>query len=775
MVIAMPTKEDGKDGPPEDVTQVKEEHPIVQWARRIHLGQQFVAGTTVALAMIPEAIAFAFVAGVPPGLGLSAAWLMCLTTCLIGGQPGQISGATGSTSVILAILVADKKKQYEDAGDPWETAQDKAAVYLFYAVMFCGVLHMVAAACQVHKVLRLVTLPVKIGFLDGLAIVIAMSQKGSFQLPITDDDTGKKTFEWIDDGGKIAWMIFLSVVTIAVNLSPFEKIPLALTSIVVATVLEHLLIRLICGGATTLVVDLATVNAGVPEMFWFDSRYGRRCVDTPVERCYSYLPDFDGHLIQDCASTAIFMTLINITETLLTTQKLDTMMEANGNPMIEVFAHGFANVVAGFFGTMGGGAMIGQSMINVSNGGTHRISGIWAGVFMFLITIVIGKPVEIVPISAFAGVMFAVAYFTFEKKTPLLFMHAFFPKGTGNKKIDRFFEYSEPGLDGSPVDSNGARVLSSPPTTPGPTGQKISGDLHGRDTIQSSEAIASTAMNASTATFASRLPNLHSNSPSVVNPVGVEGVHRTADKSPSEEGRYQNDGRSTPSFRELENTSSCTGFHVEGSHSSAVEDVQIDFPSTSWTMNGEADFVSAESINSESGADAPNLVQRPSVQALRLTGNLGARPSPRGPSEYSMTPGGTMRRKSKSGGLPSPGTATPSRRSLLTVEAEDNIEEGKTKLTRLGCLWVVVVSVLTIVFNLAIGVGAGLFLSNVEFWIMRKYYKDEELEPYFPEQFEELRRWSTVVQKEDEKKIEAKEAQTPSFGDLAMEQVDNRQ
>ncbi|CAD7949416.1 unnamed protein product [Amoebophrya sp. A120] len=370
---------------------------------------QFLSGITVALAMIPEAVAFSFVAKVEPPVALTAAWIMCFFTAVAGGRPGMISGATGSMAVIMTSIVTDEGVEY-----------------LFWAVMFCGLFQILLGFAGIHKALSLVTFPVKIGFLNGLALVIGKAQLESFLIPHGETTEKTEHLEIVDfvlatsnyvKADKLIVMLVLSFIALGINFLPekFQKYPLALISIVFVTVLEHACVRtfILPDEGTTLVEDMANLKGNFLEVVF--SKY-----DMPN-------PFNDGGALASTILTAVYLCVIGLTESLMTLEKIDEMLPDSppGDARREVLAQGGGNLICGFFGSMGGCAMIGQAMINVRNGGTKRIAGMTAGVGTLLIMVAISPVIGKIPVGSLVGVMWCVSYHTWEKKTHILFYEAF--------------------------------------------------------------------------------------------------------------------------------------------------------------------------------------------------------------------------------------------------------------------------------------------------------------------------------------------------------------
>ncbi|KAF4757625.1 hypothetical protein FOZ63_001822, partial [Perkinsus olseni] len=381
----------------------------------------FLSGLTVALAQVPEAVAFSFVANVDPVVGLQAAWMMGVITSLAGGRPGQISGATGSTAVVMPPIVA------------------KGIGYLFYTVMLAGVIQILFGVFRAGKLLRMISAPVMIGFVDGLAIVIFLAQLEAFkwtQGNAVGPARRLTAFEVLTDGEPwLPWddilkMLLLVAVTMTVTfvLPKFTRFPSALTGIVIATGVEWGIYRQV-GWPTRLVEDIASVKGYFPIPIWFDDRW--------------QLPTFDWDLFTFILPHAIVIALIGIIESLLTLNLIDEITQTKGNPNRECWGQGLAQLITGTFGGMGGCAMIGQSMINIKSGGTSRLSGFVAGIFTLFILLVIYEfvyhAINIIPIAALVGVMFCVVIHTFEWSTFGMVAAALMTKQMrSNKLVQRY-------------------------------------------------------------------------------------------------------------------------------------------------------------------------------------------------------------------------------------------------------------------------------------------------------------------------------------------------
>jgi len=338
--------------------------------KEINFKNKVLSGLTVALALVPEAVAFAFVAGVEPLVGLYAAFFICLITSVFGGRPGMISGATGALAVVMVSLVATHGVEY-----------------LFAAVVLMGILQILFGLLKLGKFIRLVPQPVIYGFVNGLAVVIFMAQFGQFKIAGADG-----TLEWLS-GTPLYIMLGLVALTMAIIfLLPklTKAIPAALTAIVTVSA-----IVIGFGLDTRTVGDMASVGGGFPEF-------------------HIPMVPFNLETLKIIFPYSLILAGIGLLESLLTLTIVDELTNTRGRGNQESIAQGAANVVAGFFGTMGGCAMIGQSIINVSSGGRTRLSGITAAVMLLVFIMFASSLIEMVPLAALVGLMFMVSIGTFE-------------------------------------------------------------------------------------------------------------------------------------------------------------------------------------------------------------------------------------------------------------------------------------------------------------------------------------------------------------------------
>jgi SulP family sulfate permease len=331
---------------------------------------EVLSGLTVALALVPEAVAFAFVAGVDPLVGLYAAFMVGLLAAIFGGRPGMISGATGAMAVVMVALVAEHGVEY-----------------LFAAVVLTGLFQMGAGALRLGKFIRIVPYPVMLGFVNGLAIVIFLAQLQHFQVT-----TPEGVKEWLSGD---ALLIFSGLVVLTLFVVYFlpkvtSSFPAALAAIITVTLL-------VTGFNldTITVGDLASIKGGLPT-------FHIPAVPFTFETLLIILP------------YAFILAAVGLIESLLTLSLIDEVTNTRGRGNRECVGQGIANTVTGLFGGMGGCAMIGQSMINVNSGGRQRLSGVSAALFLLMFILFASPLIERIPMAALVGVMFVVVLATFE-------------------------------------------------------------------------------------------------------------------------------------------------------------------------------------------------------------------------------------------------------------------------------------------------------------------------------------------------------------------------
>ncbi len=328
-----------------------------------------LAGLTSSFALVPECIAFALVAHLNPLMGLYGACIICTVTALFGGRPGMISGAAGSMAVVIVALVVQHGIQY-----------------LLATVVLSGLVMLLFGALRLGKLIRMVPHPVMLGFVNGLAIIIAMAQLEHFKIPQANGGTA-----WLS-GAPLWVMIGLVAVTMAiVYLLPrlTKAAPAALVAIVGVGLLTQLLHL-----PTRALGDMAHIAGGLPALHW---------PTVPV----------DMSTLRIIAPYAVLMAMVGLLETLLTFNLTDDITQTAGQPNRECLALGAANIASGLLGGMGGCAMIGQTMVNLSSGGRSRLSGVVSGVMVLMFVLFLSPLIERIPMAALVGVMFVVAQQTF--------------------------------------------------------------------------------------------------------------------------------------------------------------------------------------------------------------------------------------------------------------------------------------------------------------------------------------------------------------------------
>ncbi|MCF6776134.1 SulP family inorganic anion transporter [Thiotrichales bacterium 19X7-9] len=348
-------------------------HFLMPFGGKYHI--DFLSGLTVALALIPEAIAFALVAHASPLVGLYAAFFMCLITAIFGGRPGMISGATGSMAIVMVALVSQH-----------------GINYLFATIILTGIIQILIGVLKLGKLIRMMPKSVMVGFVNGLAIVIFLAQLEQFKTGPVDHRV------WLE-GSTLYIMIALVILAMLITqyLPKLTKsIPSALTAIIVVTLIAHL-----SGLDIRVVKDMmqgTSLSAGLPE-FSIPS-----------------IP-FNLETLKIIFPYAVILAIIGLSESLMTLALIDEQTKTRGHGNRECIAQGSANIVCGFFKSMGGCAMIGQSMINITSGGRGRLSGITAGIFLIIFIVVAWPLIQMIPLAALVGVMFMVVIKTFEWAT----------------------------------------------------------------------------------------------------------------------------------------------------------------------------------------------------------------------------------------------------------------------------------------------------------------------------------------------------------------------
>ncbi len=350
-----------------------------------------LSGLTVALALVPEAVAFAFVAGIDPLVGLYGAFMMGIVTALFGGRPGMISGATGAMAVVMVFLI-QKGNQVGDALTV--PIENLGLQWLFITLLIVGAIQISAGVFKLGKFVRLIPHPVMMGFVNGLAIVIFLSQLGLFKENINGE------MQWMS--GDTLWMMLgLVSLTMAIMYGLpklTKKIPAALIAIVVVAAI------VILGN-----IEVSTVGSFIKDGGGEGLQGGLPSFQDQIFTLFHTLKGYWGLI----GSTALILAAVGLIESLMTLNLIDEMTETRGSGNRECVAQGGANILNGLFGGMGGCAMIGQSIININSGGRGRLSGATAAIAL-LCFVLFGAPlIEQIPIAALVGVMFMVVIGTF--------------------------------------------------------------------------------------------------------------------------------------------------------------------------------------------------------------------------------------------------------------------------------------------------------------------------------------------------------------------------
>ncbi len=323
-----------------------------------------LAGLTTAFALVPECIAFALVAHLNPLMGLYGAFVICTLTALFGGRPGMISGAAGSMAVVIVALVVQHGVQY-----------------LLATVVLGGLIMLLFGALRLGKLVRMVPHSVMLGFVNGLAIVIAMAQLEHF----------KQGGTWLAGTPLLVMLGLVALTMFVVYALPrlTRTVPPALVAILGVGLLTYGLDL-----PTRTLGDMAHIAGGLPKLL---------------------LPDIPWTLdtLRIIGPYAFLMAMVGLLETLLTLNLTDEITESRGHPDRECMALGAANVASGLLGGMGGCAMIGQTMINLSSGGRGRLSGVVSGMMILMFVLFLSPLIERIPLAALVGVMFVVAQQTF--------------------------------------------------------------------------------------------------------------------------------------------------------------------------------------------------------------------------------------------------------------------------------------------------------------------------------------------------------------------------
>ena len=342
-----------------------------------NIKNDILSGLVVAVALVPEAIAFSFIAGVSPIVGLYAAFIIGLITSIIGGKPGMISGATGSVAVVMIGLMLEANAKLTALGMAGEELYIHALNYLLLATIIAGLIQVAFGIFKLGKFIRLVPQPALYGFVNGLAIVIAMAQ-----------------FKFFDGQGITMYVIVGITMAIMYILPRFTKVvPSGLVAIVLLTLIVYFMnIDTITVGS---LANLSEFKGQLPQLI---------------------IPDtlFSSEAILMVLPYAIIMALVGLIESLLTLAVLDEMSGTRGSGNKECIALGCGNITSGFFGGMAGCAMIGQSIINYTSGGLGRLSSFVAAVGLLILVISLTDVLNTIPVGVLVGIMFMVSIGTFE-------------------------------------------------------------------------------------------------------------------------------------------------------------------------------------------------------------------------------------------------------------------------------------------------------------------------------------------------------------------------
>ena len=339
---------------------------LFDFKQQVDYKTEVLSGLTVAIALVPEAVAFAMIAGLSPLTGLYAAFVMGLVTSILGGRPGMISGATGAVAVVIVALAVSHGPEY-----------------VFATVVLAGMLQVLAGVLRLGKLMRLVPHPVIFGFVNGLAIIIFMSQLDQFKDTSGNWMTGESLYTLLALVGLTMFIIW-----------GLPRLTKAIPASLVAILLVFGIV-LFFGIETRVVGDIASIEGGFPP---FHIPEIPLTLDTLV-LIFPYAAIIAG---------------VGLIESLLTLNIIDEITETRGRGNKEAVAQGVANVLSGFFSGMGGCAMLGQSLINISNGARARLSGIVAAVVLLMFVMFGAELVEQLPMAALTGLMIMVAVGTFE-------------------------------------------------------------------------------------------------------------------------------------------------------------------------------------------------------------------------------------------------------------------------------------------------------------------------------------------------------------------------
>lgn len=342
---------------------------LFDFKQKVNYKNEILAGLAVAMTMIPESLSFAILAGLTPLTGLYAAFLMGIVTAFLGGRPGMVSGGAGATVVTLIALAASHGVQY-----------------LFAAVVLAGILQLLVGLFKLGKFVRLIPQPVMYGFLNGLAVIIFMAQVAQFKI------TENGISNWMQ-GPSLYLMIGLTLLTIAIVII-LPKITKAVPASLVAILVVFGIVYFF-NIDTKKVIDIASVSGSLPSF---------------------HIPEipFSLETLKIIFPYALVMAGVGLIESLLTLNMVDEITNSKGQSNREAAAQGIANIANGFFGGMGGCAMVAQTLVNIGAGGRSRLSAIVGALAILVIILVAGPVIEQIPMAALVGVMMMVAVGTFE-------------------------------------------------------------------------------------------------------------------------------------------------------------------------------------------------------------------------------------------------------------------------------------------------------------------------------------------------------------------------
>lgn len=342
-----------------------------------NIKNDLLSGLVVAVALVPEAIAFSFIAGVSPIVGLYTAFILGLITSLIGGKPGMISGATGAVAIVLVGLGIEATTLLKATGLSGEALTMGVLHYILLATVVAGLIQIAIGALKLGKFIRLVPTPAIHGFVNGLAIVIATAQ-----------------FKFFNGQGSIMYILVFITMAIMYFLPKFTKaVPAGLIAIIALTLGVYLT------NTNTLLVS------GLADMSQFAGQL-------PSFGIPEHIMNFDAIIM--VLPYAVIVALVGIIESLLTLSVLDELSNTRGSANKECIAQGTGNITCGFFGGMAGCAMIGQSIINYTSGGIGRLSSFVAAVGLLILVVFTSDLLNIIPVAVLVGIMFMVSIGTFE-------------------------------------------------------------------------------------------------------------------------------------------------------------------------------------------------------------------------------------------------------------------------------------------------------------------------------------------------------------------------